>query len=174
MTNLYEIPSSPAGWVPEDCRDWIADEWNSGGCDIIAIAISRLYGLSMAGEFERVITEDGDKVGFLLHAFCLLPDGRGIDASGIIPVPVDDPFYRDAFDLNVKGLIVLHFDERSSLLSNRDFEYSTDIDAMGAGQWVAAHLGDLFTNLGIEPIKLSSDMPILQQKTIMLAHYGTN
>jgi hypothetical protein len=156
---MASLSLSASGWKPEDCRDWSSDDWNSGSCDIIAIAISRLYGLTMYGEFESLVagTEMYGKLvavseectSYLLHAFCRLPDGRAVDASGPFPMPQSES-YSDDDDPDVCGSVVIEVDESDSRLTNvREFEYSVDVDAMGAPDWVRAHLGQMFSDLGI-------------------------
>lgn len=60
-----------------------ADEWNNGSCDIMAVALHRMYGFALMAEFEWGYDNGMEALGFLSHAWTRLPDGRDLDAAGI-------------------------------------------------------------------------------------------
>jgi len=68
-----------------------AAEWNHGSCDIMAVALHRMYGLPMMEEFEWGYESDTKVLNYLVHAWVRLPDGRALDAAGPTPMfgPID-------------------------------------------------------------------------------------
>ncbi len=164
-------------WQPSRQRDWTAADWNGGACDVVAVALSRMYGLPMAGLFERIREpgsfadiRDRKDTGFLLHAFCILPDGRAIDAGGPREAMRDDPGHRDPDDPHVDGAVVRLVDERTAfLVDERQFDYASDVDCMGAGEWVLRHLGPTLEGLGV-PLRTSGmGLPDEVDRTLRIA-----
>lgn len=166
-----------SNWHPARQRQWTAADWNRGACDVVAVALSRLYGLPMAGLFEHIPawegyaeTRDRRDTGYLIHAVCMLPDGRAIDAGGPRQPPVDDPGYRDTSDPAVCGSVARPMSEGSPFLTaEREFDYGTDIDCMGAGEWVLRHLGPTLEALGVTMREPGPHLPEATNRTIEIA-----
>ncbi len=158
-------------------RHWDAAAWNGGACDVVAVAVSRMYGLPMAGAFEHVAGWEAFEdersrkdTGFLIHCFNPLPDGRAVDASGIVDAIVDDPDHRDPNDRGVAGLVVRPVTEESYILTvEREFDYATDVDCMGAGEWVLKHLGPTLEGIGIPLREPGPHLSEAANRTILIA-----
>lgn len=131
-----------------------ADEWNSGSCDVMAVALHRAYGLPIMAEFETG-TENGETVlGYLVHAWVRLPDGRAFDAAG--PKPMFEPVTAaDPNDPWVTGYAILDIrDDDPHLLDVREeTDYRESISAMMATEWAREHLSPILADLGIEEIR---------------------
>lgn len=137
-----------------DTSRWTAGEWHASEddlSDILIVALSRLYGLQMAAEFE--LHADGS-TGALLDLFCLLPDGNALSIFGPYPCPKDNPNHRDPDDPSVVGTCVVHTHEHDErLLQCVNSTYAVDVDDLGAVAWVEQHVGPQCRNLGLAPIE---------------------
>ena len=133
------------------------EEWNSGSCDIMAVALHRLYGLPMMAEFDAGPDEDGgEALGYLRHAWVMLPDGRGLDAAGPMPMP-ESRDAREPDDDWLTGYRVVEIEEDDPhLLDTRETsasDYDHDIAEMRAEQWIGANLSPILSGLGIRPVE---------------------
>ena len=130
-----------------------AREWNSGACDVMAIALHRLYGLPLVAEFERGIERGEEALGYLIHAWVRLPDGRALDAEGPREpfVEIDEPDPDDAWVLGTRILEIT--DDDPHLLDVREEDdYVESITVMSAYDWIEEHLGPTLHALGLEPV----------------------
>lgn len=136
-----------------------AKEWNSGSCDIMAVALHRMYGLPLMAEFEWGIDEQTgeDALGYLCHAWVRLPDGQALDAGGPRPMfeqveggDPDDPW--------VKGYRILELrDDDPHLLDIREEDdYVESIEVTDANGWIRKHLAPILAELGIHPCAASA------------------
>ena len=129
-----------------------AREWNEGACDIMAVALHRIYGLPMMAEFEWGLDDDGkEQLGYLTHAWVRLPDGRALDAEG--PREMFNP--TKGGDLNdewVKGYRIVEIaDDDPHLLDTREEDdYRESIRVSGATSWLMANLHPELTALGLQ------------------------
>jgi hypothetical protein len=132
-----------------------ASEWNSGSCDIMAVALHRMYGLPMMAEFEWGHEDGREVLNYLMHAWVRLPDGRALDAAG--PRPMFEPTEGgDPDDPWVEGYRIVELADRDPhLLWIREEEhdaYEEAILEMEAPQWIWRHLGPTLEGLGLQPV----------------------
>lgn len=121
-----------------------------GYCDVIAIAISRQYGLPVMGAFERL---DDGRLGVLCHAFCRLPDGRIVDSDGISDMILPEECSSGA-DPKVVGFSIVDTGEHDPhLLSLERYDYDHEIEQLKADDWIAENLAPALAELGIHPIR---------------------
>lgn len=126
-----------------------AKEWNSGSCDIMAVALHRRYGFPLMAEFEWGVTDGVETLGFLVHAWVRLPDGRALDAAGpqdmFVPIPDGDPD-----DDWVQGYRIVEIrDDDPHLLDIREEDdYVRSIDVSGANEWIEEHIAPVLAELG--------------------------
>ena len=120
-----------------------AAEWNSGSCDVMAAALHRIYGLPMMAEFEWGFVDGKETLGYLIHAWVRLPDGRALDAAGpremFTPTPGADPL-----DPWVQGFRIVDLGGGTDHLGGAP-------DA-GAEAWIAEHLAPVLEALDIHPV----------------------
>lgn len=131
-----------------------AKEWNSGSCDIMAVALRRMYGLPMMAEFEWGYDGRKKVLGYLMHAWVRLPDGRALDAAG--PQPMFEPSEgKDPNDSWVEGYKIIELTDRNShLLDTREEDnYVESIKTMKTPQWIWQNLGPILEELGLQPLR---------------------
>ena len=136
-----------------------AREWNSGSCDVMAVALHRMYGLPLMAEFELGSTGGKEALGYLMHAWVRLPDGRALDAAG--PKPMFTPTRGgDPDDDWVVGYRIVEMaDGDPHLLDIREEEdYVESIRTMRAPRWIWENLGPQLSALGIEPRGYRSEL----------------
>lgn len=131
-----------------------ARDWNRGSCDVMAVALHRMYGLPLVAEFERG-TEDGrEALGYLVHAWVRLPDGRALDAEGPSPPPeeVDHPY--DENDPWVLGTRIVEItDDDPHLLDVREeVDYREAIKVMRTDEWIERNLAPTLAALDVHPV----------------------
>lgn len=131
-----------------------AAEWNSGSCDIMAVALHRMYGLPMMAEFEWGYENGKEVLGYLVHAWVRLPDGRMLDAAGpremIEPTEGGDP--NDSWVMGYR-IAELSDDDPHLLDIREETDYVQAIVDMQAYAWIAENLAPVFSGMGIEPVK---------------------
>lgn len=129
-----------------------AKEWNSGSCDIMAVALHRMYGLPLMAEFEWGYQKGEEVLGYLTHAWVRLPDGWALDAAG--PQPMFKPLEGgDPNDPWVQGYRIVEIpDDNPHLLDIREeVDYVESIRVMRAYEWIETHLGPTLHDLGLTP-----------------------
>lgn len=140
-----------------------ADRWNEGACDIMAVALHRLYLLPLMAEFEYGVDAETDTecLGYLAHAWVALPDGRALDAGGIRPAFPARPNCPDPQDPWVLGYRI-----RSIAVDDPHFlevretdpeDLAADIRTMRAVDFIDANLADALAELGLHPDKTARD-----------------
>lgn len=132
-----------------------ASRWNNGACDVMAAALHRLYHLPLVAEFEVGVDVDtgAECLGYLAHAWVVLPDGRALDAAGIYPPGQPPASCTDPDDPWVTGFRVCHIaiddphflDVRET--SPEDLE--DDIRRMRAVEFIDTHLASHLLDLGL-------------------------
>jgi hypothetical protein len=135
-----------------------AAQWNSGSCDVMAVALHRLYGLPLMAEFEYG-TEGGERVpGYLVHAFVHLPDGRALDAAGpremFVPAQGSDP---DDPWVEGYGIVGIADDDPHLLDVREEDDYVESIRRTQAFEWIEAHLAPTLAGLGLLPVRTAED-----------------
>lgn len=131
-----------------------AKEWNSGCCDVMAVALHRMYGLPMMAEFEYGKEGRRTVLGFLVHAWVKLPDGRALDAAGPRPMfeSIEGGDDRDPW---VEGYRIVHISDRDRHLLDirEETNYVDAIRDMRVPQWIWENLGPSLSGLGLEPLR---------------------
>jgi hypothetical protein len=131
-----------------------AREWNGGSCDVLAVALHRMYGLPMMAEFEWGMQGRRSVKGYLMHAWVRLPDGRALDAAGpremFTPTEGGDPE-----DPWVKGYRIDELSDRNPHLLDvrEETDYVESILQMRAVEWIWENLGPTLSGLGLEPVR---------------------
>lgn len=131
-----------------------AAEWNHGSCDVMAVALKRMYGLPMMAEFEWGYEGRKKVLNYLVHAWVRLPDGRALDASG--PQPMFEPIEGgDPNDPWVEGYKIIELTDRNShlLWIREEDNYVDSIREMEAPQWIWRNLSPMLSELGLEPLR---------------------
>lgn len=131
-----------------------AEEWNGGSCDVMAVALRRMYGLPMMAEFEWGYDGRKKALNYLCHAWVRLPDGRALDAAG--PRPMFTPTQgRDPNDPWVQGYKIVELTDRNPhlLWIREEDNYVDAIRDMEAPQWIWSNLGPCLAELGLEPLR---------------------
>jgi hypothetical protein len=144
----YQIPA------PEAARDW-----NSGSCDVMAVALHRMYGLPIMAEFEWGGEDDRVELGYLQHAWVRLPDGRALDAAG--PRAMFEPTQGgDTDDEWVKGYRIVEIpDDDPHLIDTREeVDYVRSIRNMRAPLWIMENLGPILAEMGLHPIRYLDEL----------------
>jgi hypothetical protein len=148
-----------------------AEDWNGGSCDIMAVALHRIYGLPLMAEFEYGLDGEGREVpGYLVHAWVRLPDGRALDAAGPRPMFVAREG-ADPDDAWVIGYRVAEIrDDDPHLLETREeTDYVGDIRDMRAAEWIEENLEPDLRRLGLSPIELEGSQRFQELVRSMIA-----
>ena len=127
----------------------------SGNCDMVAFALRRAFGLPVDAEFEWGLEGGRERLGFLCHAWAVMPDGRMLDADGPAAAPAEDPARRDPHDEWVRGFRIVRVEGRvlSYLTDLRETSarspYGREMLESGTLLWVAEAFGPLLAGLGV-------------------------
>jgi hypothetical protein len=133
-----------------------AADWNFN-CDIIAVALHRAFGLPMAAEFEYGRNENGREIlGYLAHAWAVLPDERMLDADGIATAPIPSA-HKDPNDDWVLGYRIVSLSEKDPHFvdtreTDPDDPFTLEIEQSRAIEWVVRQFGPALAEIGILPV----------------------
>jgi hypothetical protein len=153
-----QSPTEP--WIERDMGmgtpdgpNQTVDDWNSGSCDVMAVALHRMYGFPVMARFEWGFDGGREALGYLCHAWVRLPDGRDLDAGGPRRPFGPSRMTSGPNDPWVRGYRIVEIrDDDPHLLASRDEDdYVESIRVSGANSWIRKHLGQELASLGLLP-----------------------